>query len=140
MKDYNNKLNDKYIEKLDEENYEKNIFDYYSPLFNDNEEDDLICKIKDHNIYNNLSKFQTQYTTNNLFDFGNFENFNINNNNLSLQINDSNNYVQTQEEFFVIPSVNFNNNFNQEKKILGRKKKILVLLFKVKEINFQKII
>ena len=123
MKDYNNKLNDKYIEKLDEENYEKNILNYYSPLFNDNEEDDLICKIKDHNIYNNLSKFETQYTTNNLFDFGNVENFNINNNNLSLQKNDSNNYVQTQEEFFVIPSVNFNNNFNQEKKILGRKKK-----------------
>ena len=143
MNDYNNKSNDYFFESLDEDNYQKNIFEYYCPLYIDEEEDDLIFTIKDININNNLSKLDTcEYSPNNLCEIENVEINDINNNNISAlqKTKDSNNYVLTQAELFFIPSVNFNNNFNQEKKFLGRKKKILVLLFKVKEINFQKII
>ena len=139
MNDYTNKLNENFFDSIDE----KKIFEYYCPLLIDDEEDDLTYKIKDININNNLSNLVTcEYSPNNLCEIENVKINNINNNNLSelQKTKDSNNYVLTQAELFFIPSVNFNNSFNQEKKFLGRKKKILVLLFKVKEINFQKII
>ncbi len=143
MNDYNNKSNDYFFESLDEDNFQKNIFEYYCPLYIDEEEDDLIFTIKDININNNLSKLDTcEYSPNMLCEIENVKINDINNNNISAlqKTKDSNYYVLTQAELFFIPSVNFNNSFNQEKKFLGRKKKILVLLFKVKEINFQKII
>ena len=51
MNDYTNKSNDNFFESLD---YQKNIFEYYSPLDIDDEKDDLTYKIKDININNNL--------------------------------------------------------------------------------------
>ena len=138
MNDYNNKFHDYFFERNDEENSLNNFIENKSPLFNENddEEDDLIYKTKDFYINNNLSKFVTcENSPNNLCENESVE---INNNlSASQKTNETNNYVLTQAELFVIPSDKFNN-FNQEKKILGRKKKIL--LFKAKKINFQKII
>ena len=143
MKDYNNKLNGNLF-KSNDEDFLKFFNENRCQLFNekdDNEEDNLIYKTKDIYINNNLSRLVTcENSPNNLYEIENVEIKNTNNNNLSTsqKTTDSNNYVLTQAELFVIPSINFNNNLNKEKKILGRKKKIL--LFKAKKINFQKII
>ena len=144
MKDYANSLEYGFFENFNEEDSPKNFFENKCSFFNENIEDeldDLIPKTKDIYINNNLSKLITcEISPNNLFENENFEINNTNNNNLfaSQKTTDSNNYILTQAELFAIPSVNFNNNFNQEKKILGRKKKILVLL--ALKLNFQKII
>ncbi len=136
MKNYTNNLNFDFFEPFNEEDSLKNIFENKCSLFNENDEDeldDLILKTKDIYINNNLSKLVTcEISPNNLCENENVEINNTNNNNLfaSQKTTDSNNNILTQAELFAIPSVNFNNNFNQEKKILGRKKKILVLLFK----------
>ena len=128
MNDYTNLLNDNVFESIDERKIIKTFIENINncPLFNDDdEEDNLIYKTKDINN-NNLSRLVTcEYSPNNLCEIENVEINNTNNYNLSAlqKTSDSNNYIQTQAELFVIPSVNFNNNLNKEKKILGRKKK-----------------
>ena len=128
MNDYNIKFHDYFFERNDEENSLNNFIENKSPLFNENdeEEDNLIYKTKDFYINNNVSKLVTcENSPNNLCENESVEINNTNNNKLSAskKTTDPNNYVLTQAELFIIPSETFNNNFNQEKKILGRKKK-----------------
>ena len=143
MKDYTNIFNGYFYESKYEENSLKNFFQIQSLLFNENEndeDDNSIYKAKNIYINNNLSGLVTcEFLPNNLCEIENVKIYITNNNILSApqKTTDSNNYVLTQAELFVIPSVKFSINFNQEK-ILGRKKKIQ--LFRAKEINFQKII
>jgi len=123
MNEYNadiklNEKNDYFFEGNDEDNSMKIFIENKSQLFNENdeEEENLIYKSKDNNITNNVTKLQTACETREI------ENVEVNNSNNNLLASQKSNiFIQTQTELFDIPSVN--NSFNEEKKILGRKKK-----------------
>ena len=109
MNDYNNKSNNYFFERNDEENSLNNFIENRSPLFNENddEEENLIYKTKDFYINNNVSKLVTcENSPNNLCENESVEINNTNNNKLSVskKTTDPNNYVLTQAELFIIPS------------------------------------
>ena len=123
MSNYNvdNNINDKndyLLEGNDEDNSINLFIENKGSLFNENdeEEENLIYKSKDSNINNNITKLVTAGETREI------ENVEVNNSNNNLLASQKSNiFIQTQTELFDIPSVN--NSFNEEKKILGRKKK-----------------